>query len=48
VTPRLKKAKTLGVVPKAGKVLVEVGKSANGSAEILDVIWQQNLLLRNL
>jgi hypothetical protein len=47
-TPRPKKAKTSGILPKAGKVSVEIGKSADGSAEILDVIRQQNALLNEL
>jgi hypothetical protein len=48
VTPRLKKAKTLGIVPKAGPVSVMIGKLAEGSAEVLDAIWQQNVLLNEL
>jgi hypothetical protein len=47
-TPRPKKPKASGIVPKAGKVLVEVGKMADGSAEILDAIRQQNSLLNDL
>jgi hypothetical protein len=47
-TPRPKKPKTSGIVPKAGKVSVEVVKLAKGSAEILDAIWHQNALLSEL
>jgi hypothetical protein len=47
-TPRPKKPKASGIVPKAGKVSVEVTRSADGSAEILDAIRQQNSLLSNL
>jgi hypothetical protein len=47
-TPRPKKPKASGIVLKAGKVSVEVGKTADGSAEILDAIRQQNSLLNNL
>jgi hypothetical protein len=46
--PRPKKAKTSGIVPKAGPVSVMVGKSADGSAEILDAIRQQNGLINEL
>jgi hypothetical protein len=46
--PRPKKAKTSGMVPKAGKVSVEVGRLADGSAEILNAIQQQNSLLGQL
>jgi hypothetical protein len=42
VTARPKKAKTLGIMPRAGKVLVEVGKLAEGSVEILNAIQQLN------
>jgi hypothetical protein len=47
-TLRPKKAKVSAVVLKAGKVLVEVGKSANGPAKILDAIQHQNSLLGKL
>jgi hypothetical protein len=47
VTPRPKKPKVSGIVPKAGKVSVEVG-STDGLAEILDAIRQQNSLLNDL
>jgi hypothetical protein len=47
-TPRPKKPKASGIVPKAGKVSVEVGKTAEGSAEILDAIRHQNALLSEL
>jgi hypothetical protein len=47
-TPRPKKPKASGIVPKAGKVSVEVARSADGSAKILDAIRQQNLLLNDL
>jgi hypothetical protein len=43
-----KKARTSGVVPKAGQVSVEIGKSTEGSGEILEAIWQQNSLLGEL
>jgi hypothetical protein len=46
--PRPKWAKTLGLVPKAGKVTVEVGKSADSMAKLLEAIHQQNSLLREL
>jgi hypothetical protein len=45
---RLKGAKMAGLVPKAGKVSVMVGKPTDGSAEIRDTIRQQNSLLREL
>jgi hypothetical protein len=48
VIPRPKKAKTSGLVLRAGKVSVEVRKSADGPAKILDAIWQQNTLLCEL
>jgi hypothetical protein len=48
VTPRPKKPKASGIVPKAGKVEVEVGTTTDGSAEILDAIRQQNSLLNDL
>jgi hypothetical protein len=47
-TPRPKKPKTSGIVPKAGKVSVEVSRSADGSAKILNAIRQQNSLLSEL
>jgi hypothetical protein len=47
-TPRPKRPKTSGIAPRAGKVWVEVGKTAEGSAEILDEIRKQNALLREL
>jgi hypothetical protein len=47
-TPRPKKPKASGIIPKAGKVSVEVGKTAEGSAEILDAIRHQNALLSEL
>jgi hypothetical protein len=47
-TPRPKKPKTSGIAPRAGKVWVEVGKTAEGSADILAEIRQQNELLREL
>jgi hypothetical protein len=47
-TARPKKPKASGIVPKAGKVSVEVTRSADGSAEILDAIRQQNSLLNDL
>jgi hypothetical protein len=47
-TPKPQKAKMSGVVPKAGKVSVEIGKLANSSAEILKAIRQQNSLLGEL
>ena len=47
-TPRPKKPKASGIVPKAGKVSVEVRSTADGSAEILDAIRQQNSLLNDL
>jgi hypothetical protein len=47
-TPRPKKPKASGIVPKAGKVSVEVGKTAEASAEILDAIRHQNALLSEL
>jgi hypothetical protein len=46
--PRPKKPKASGILPKAGKVSVEVGSTADGSAEILDAIRQQNSLLNDL
>jgi hypothetical protein len=48
VTPRPKNPKASGIVPKAGKVSVEVGQTAEGSAEILDAIRHQNALLSEL
>jgi hypothetical protein len=48
VTPRPKRAKTSGLVPKARKVMVEVGKSADSTAELLEAIHQQNSMLREL
>jgi hypothetical protein len=47
-TPRPKKPKASGILQKAGKVSVEVGSTADGSAEILDAIRQQNSLLNDL
>jgi hypothetical protein len=44
-TPR---PKASGIIPKDGKVSVEVGKMAEGSAEILDAIRHQNALLSEL
>jgi hypothetical protein len=46
-TPRQKKAKTLGLVPKAGLVTVEV-KKPEWTVELLDAIREQNSLLRDL
>jgi hypothetical protein len=48
VMPRLKKAKASGLVPKAGKVTVEVKKPTDGMAELLDAIQHQNTLLGEL
>jgi hypothetical protein len=48
VTPRPKKAKTSGLVPKAWPVTVEVKKPAEGTVELLDTIREQNTLLRDL
>jgi hypothetical protein len=47
-TLRPKKPKASGIVPKAGKVSVAVGKTAEGAAEILDAIRHQNALLSEL
>jgi hypothetical protein len=47
-TPRPKKPKSSGIVPKAGKVSVEVMRSVDPLAEILDAIRQQNSLLNDL
>jgi hypothetical protein len=47
-TPRPKKAKTSGLVLKAGPVTVEVKKPAEGTVELLNAIREQNALLRDL
>jgi hypothetical protein len=47
-TPRPKKPKASGMVPKAGKVSVKVGNVAEGTAEVLEAIRQQNSLLSDL
>jgi hypothetical protein len=44
-TLKLKRAKRLGMVLKAGQVSVEIGKSTKGLAKILEAIQQQNSLL---
>jgi hypothetical protein len=47
-TPRPKRAKMSGLVPKAGPVTVEVKKPTEGTVELLDAIREQNALLRDL